>query len=148
MRLTIRILLIATVLVLLGSRLWKQQHPRSSAGFYIELPAHTSRQNCGDFEVTLLEVSKENVLTINSKPVSRETLPARLSDIYHLRAEGLLLVKADPNLTYQDVANILDVANGAVKNLYITLVTPGAEKEPCLVILRPRRPHPPSLETR
>ena len=139
MRLTIRILLVATVLVLLGCRFWKQYHPRSSAGFYIELPAHTSRQNCGDFEVTLLELTEQNVLTINSTPVSRETLAARLSGIYHLRAENLLLVKANPNLSFQDVASILDAANSSVKNLYVTLVTPGAEREPCLVILRPRK---------
>lgn len=108
-------------------------------GFYVELPAHISRHDCGDFDVTILEVSKENVLTINSKPVPRETVAARLNDIYRLQAERLLLVKADPNLTFQDVISIFDVANGSVKNLHVTLVTPGAEKEPCLVILRPRR---------
>ena len=139
MRLTIRILLIATILVL-GFRFWKQHRGRSSAGFYIELPAHTSRQNCGDFEVTILGVAKQNVLTINSKPVSSGTLAARLSEIYQLRTERLLLVKADASLSFQDVSSTIDVANGSVKNLYVTLVTPGAEKEPCLVILRPRRP--------
>jgi biopolymer transport protein ExbD len=119
-------------------------HPPT--GFYVELPAHVFRDDCGDFDVTILEMSKEKMLTINSKPVPRETLATRLSDIYRLRAERLLLVKADPNLSFQDVASIIDVANGSVENLYVTLVTPGAEKEPCLVILRPRKRAEP-LET-
>jgi biopolymer transport protein ExbD len=118
-----------------------------TTGFYVELPAHVSRDDCGDFDVTILEMSKEKVLTINSKPVPRETLATRLSDIYRLRAERLLLVKADPNLSFQDVASIIDVVNGSVENLYVTLVTPGAEKEPCLVILRPRKPRAAPFET-
>jgi biopolymer transport protein ExbD len=117
-------------------------------GFDVELPAHVFRDDCGDSDVTILEMSKEKVLTINSKPVPRETLATRLSDIYRLRAERLLLVKADPNLSFQDVASIIDVANGSVENLYVTLVTPGAEKEPCLVILRPRKLRAEPLETR
>ena len=117
-------------------------------GFYVELPAHVFRDDCGDFDVTILEMSKEKVLTINSKPVPRETLATRLSDIYRLRVERVLLVKADPNLSLQDVASIIDVANGSVKNLYVTLVTPGAEKEPCLVILRPGEPRAEPFETR
>jgi len=138
MRLTLRFLLIATILLMLGdSRVWKRLFHRS-AGFYIELPAHTSRSMCGDFDVIVLQISKENLLTINSESVSREALAARINDIYRLRAERLLLIRADPNLTFQDVAKTIDIARGAVENLYVTLITPGAEKEPCLVILRPR----------
>ena len=119
-----------------------------TTGFYVELPAHVFRDDCGDFDVTILEMSKEKVLTINSKPVPRETLATRLSEIYRPRAERLLLVKADPKLSFQDVASIIDVANDSVENLYVTLVTPGAEKEPCLVILRPRKPRAEPFETR
>jgi biopolymer transport protein ExbD len=109
-------------------------------GFYVELPAPISRPDCGDFDVTTLEVSKKNVLTIDSKPVSRETVAARLTDIYRLQTKHILLVKADPNLTFQEVASTIDVANGSVKNPYVTLVTPGAEKEPCPAIFRARKP--------
>ena len=108
-------------------------------GFYVELPAPISRPDCGDFDVATLEVSKKNVLTIDSKPVSRETVAARLTDIYSLQTKHILLVKADPNLTFQDVASTIDVANGSVKNPYVTLVTPGTEKEPCPAIFRARK---------
>ncbi len=42
-------------------------------GFYVEFPAHVSRSNCGDFDVIFLEISKDNLLTINSEPVRRPT---------------------------------------------------------------------------
>jgi len=66
---------------------------------------------CGDFDVIVLQISKENVLTINSESVPREALAAR-NDIYRLRAERLLLIRADPNLTFQDVAKTIDIAGG------------------------------------
>lgn len=141
MRLTIRFLLIATILLVLALRVWKRPF-HHCAGFYIELPAHISQSECGDFDVIVLQISKEDLLTINSEPVPRKTLAARLNDIYQFRAERLLLIRADPNLTFQDVAKTIDVAQGAVKNLYMTLITPGAEKEPCLFILRPRSRSP------
>ena len=107
-------------------------------GFYIELPAHTSQSQCGDFDVIVLQISKEHTLKINSEPVKRETVGARLHDIYRLRAERLLLVRADPDVSFQEVAGAIDVAHGAVKNLYVTLITPDAEKEPCLFIVAPK----------
>jgi len=51
-----------------------------------------------------------------------------------------LFVKADPDVSLQDVAGVIDTANGAVTNLYVVLVTPEAEKEPCLFIKRPFQP--------
>jgi biopolymer transport protein ExbD len=110
-------------------------------GFYIELPAHTSQSQCGDFDVIVLQISKEHTLKINSEPVKRETVGTRLHDIYRLRAERLLLVTADPDISFQEVAGAIDVAHGAVKNLYVTLVTPDAEKEPCLFIVAPKTSH-------
>jgi biopolymer transport protein ExbD len=136
----------ALVIAIVGFMIFPSLHP--PMGFYVELPAHVFPENCGDFDVTILEMSKEKLLTINSKLVPREIVATRLNEIYRLRAERLLLVKADPNLSFQDVASIIDVANGSVENLYVTLVTPAAEKEPCLVILRPSNPRAKPLETR
>jgi biopolymer transport protein ExbD len=144
MRLTLRILLIATAALIIGFRVSKQFSSRST-GFYIELPAHTSQSQCGDFDVIVLQISKEHSLTINSERVTRETVGGRLHDIYRVRAERLLLIRADPDLSFQEVAGVIDVAQGAVENLYVTLITPGAEKEPCLFILVPRHPQKPQL---
>jgi len=137
MRLTLRILLIATVVLMFGFKATKR-HLSQSAGFYSELPAHTSQSQCGDFDVIVLQISKDHSLKINSEQIPREIIAGRLKDIYRVRAERLLLIRADPDLTFQDVVRNIDVAQGAVKNLYVTLITPGAEKEPCLFIVAPR----------
>ena len=144
MRLTLRILLIATAALIIGFRVSKRLSRRST-GFYIELPAHTSQSQCGDFDAIVLQLSKEHSLTINSEQVTRETVGGRLQDIYRVRAERLLLIRADPDVSFQEVAGVIDVAQGAVKNLYVTLITPGAEKEPCLFIVMPRISRKPQL---
>ena len=139
MRLAIRILLIVTVMLIIGFRVSKR-HSSQSMGFYIQLPEHTSESQCGDFDVIVLQLSKDRSLAINSEPVTRENVGGRLHDIYHTRAERLLLIRADPDLRFQEVAESIDVAQGAVKNLYVTLITPGTEKEPCMFIVAPRIP--------
>jgi biopolymer transport protein ExbD len=140
MRLILRIVLIVTA-VALGVRAW-ERHLRHSTGFYIQLPAHKSQSECGDFDVIVLRMSKEHLLSINSEGISRPALAWQLHNIYSTRAERLLLIRADPELTFQDVAEMMDLAHGAVENLYVTLITPGAEKEPCLFIVAPRASRP------
>ena len=139
MRLTLRILLIATALLIIGLRVSKRFNG-SSAGFYVELPGHTSRSECGDYSVFILQISKGHSYRINSETVSGESLRGRLREIYRLRAERVLLVRADSDVSFQDVAEAIDMAQRAVTNLYVILVTPDAEKEPCLFVKRPVRP--------
>jgi biopolymer transport protein ExbD len=76
----------------------------------------------------VLQISKEHSLTINNDRVTRETVSARLHDIYRLRTERLLLRRADPDVSFQEVAGVIDVAQVAAKKLYVTLITPDAEK--------------------
>src|SRR5580704_3614729 len=139
MRLTLRILLVAAAVLLTGLSVSKHLK-RSSTGFLLELPGHTSRSQCGDFEAFVLEISKQNSVRINSEAVSNVSLRSRLREIYGRLGERVLFVKADPDVSLQDVAGVIDTANGAVTNLYVVLVTPEAEKEPCLFIKRPFHP--------
>ena len=143
MRLAIRILLIVTIVLMIGFRVETALKP--VYGFYIQLPEQTSQSECGDSDVIVLQLAKDHSLAINSETVTRENVGGRLHDIYHTRAERLLLIRADPDLRFQEVADIIDVAQGAVKNLYVTLITPGAEKEPCMFIVAPRFPRKPPL---
>jgi biopolymer transport protein ExbD len=142
MRLTIRILLIATAVLIIGLRVSKRLNSTSS-GFYVLLPGHVSPSECGDSSVIVLQISKEHSIRINSETVSRERLRGRLREIYRLHAERVLLVSADPDVSFQEVVGAIDTAQGAVTNLYLVLVTPEGEKEPCLFIKRP--PQPPKL---
>ena len=140
MRLTVRILLIIAALLIIGLRVSKRFNG-SSTGFYVLLPGHTSRSDCGDFSVFVLQVSKGHFYRINSESVSGESLTGRLREIYRLRAERVLLVRPDADVSFQDVAQAIDMAQEAVTNLYMVLVTPESEKEPCLFIKRPSPSH-------
>jgi biopolymer transport protein TolR len=52
-------------------------------------------------------------LKINQDDVTWETLEARLNDIFKTRAEKIMFVKADTELPFNDVAQVIDVAHAA-----------------------------------
>ena len=130
------------VILLLGLQISKRPNERS-AGLYVQLPGHDSRTDCGDFSVIALQISSERSYKINSEEVSNDALGGRLREIYRLKAERVLLVRADPDISFQEVATAIDTAQGAVTNLYLVLITPEAEKERCLFIRKPA--HSPRL---
>ncbi|MGA2902796.1 MAG: biopolymer transporter ExbD [Candidatus Korobacteraceae bacterium] len=53
------------------------------------------------------------VLKINQDDVTWETLESRLSDIFKTRAEKVMFVKADSDLPFNDVAQVIDIAHSA-----------------------------------
>src|SRR5664279_6069555 len=52
-------------------------------------------------------------LKINQDDVTWENLEGRLNDIFKTRAEKIMFVKADPDLTFNDVAQVIDIAHAA-----------------------------------
>ena len=62
-------------------------------------------------------------LSINQQPVEWEALRARLIEIYKTRAERVMFVKADRNIDFEEVANVIDTAHGAFPDMKIGLVT-------------------------
>jgi biopolymer transport protein TolR len=62
----------------------------------------------------VLEVLPGNVFKINTQPVSKAELPAKLKEIYTGRPEKVIFVKgAEKGVTYGDVMWAMDVARGA-----------------------------------
>lgn len=55
-------------------------------------------------------------LKLNQQDVSWQDLQSRLADIYKLRAQKVMFVKADKNVPWQDVATVIDEAHGAGVN--------------------------------
>jgi biopolymer transport protein TolR len=66
-------------------------------------------------------------LKINQDDVTWETLQARLSDIYKTRAEKVMFVKADADLSFSDVAQVIDIAHSADLSMKIGLITANVE---------------------
>ena len=52
-------------------------------------------------------------LKINQDDVTWDNLEGRLNDIFKTRAEKVMFVKADPDLTFNDVAQVIDIAHSA-----------------------------------
>lgn len=50
---------------------------------------------------------------INQDDVTWENLGGRLNDIFKTRAEKVMFVKADPDLTFDEVAQVIDIAHAA-----------------------------------
>jgi len=51
-------------------------------------------------------------LKINQDDVSWEDLQTRLTDIFKTRAERVMFVKGDPDVEFQNVAQVIDIAHG------------------------------------
>jgi biopolymer transport protein TolR len=51
-------------------------------------------------------------LKINQEDVSQENLQQRLTDIFKTRAERVMFVKGDPDVEFQNVAQVIDTARG------------------------------------
>src|ERR1044071_6943229 len=51
-------------------------------------------------------------LKINQEDVSWDNLQQRLTDIFKTRAERVMFVKGDPDVEFQNVAQVIDIARG------------------------------------
>jgi biopolymer transport protein TolR len=51
-------------------------------------------------------------LKINQEDVTWENLQTRLTDIFKTRAERVMFVKGDPDVEFQNVAQVIDIARG------------------------------------
>jgi biopolymer transport protein TolR len=56
---------------------------------------------------------QQAALKINQEDVTWDKLQGRLEDIYKTRAEKVMFVKCDPDLPFQDVAQVIDIAHSA-----------------------------------
>ena len=57
--------------------------------------------------------SKVSTIKINQDDVTLETLEGRLTDIFKIRAEKIMFVRADPDIPFEQVAQVIAIANSA-----------------------------------
>jgi biopolymer transport protein TolR len=79
-----------------------------------------------DSRMVVVQVEKGPVYKINSEVVVKDTLGARLQQIFATRADRVVFVKGDPDLEFQAVAFAIDVAKGAGLDK-VGLMTPKIE---------------------
>jgi len=71
-------------------------------------------------------IEKDKSMKINTEPTSEAKLGQRLEDIFKTRAEKVVFIKGDPELEFQTVAKVIDIAKGAGIDK-IGLMTPKIE---------------------
>jgi biopolymer transport protein TolR len=69
-------------------------------------------QNDADQRTVVITVAKDKSLQINNEATDMARLGPRLEEIFKTRAERVVFVKGDPDLDFQDVAKVIDVAKG------------------------------------
>jgi biopolymer transport protein TolR len=101
------------------------------------LPVHIAYQDqrCSDDRRdTFLEVLENGNLRILDsgapQDVKRNELAQRLEEVFGTRSERLLFVKADSNLPFQSVAEVIDISKPHVS--FVALLTPAVETGFCL----------------
>ena len=57
--------------------------------------------------------SKASTIKINQDDVTLESLEGRLTDIFKIRAEKIMFVRADPDIPFEQVAQVIAIANSA-----------------------------------
>jgi biopolymer transport protein TolR len=80
-------------------------------------PPKDKQQSAPDTRTIVVQVLKgggdKPALKINQDDVTWESLQGRLTDIFKERAERVMFVKADDNLPFADVAEVIDIAHSA-----------------------------------
>jgi biopolymer transport protein ExbD/biopolymer transport protein TolR len=70
---------------------------------------------------------RQPVYKINEKPLARNEVTGELRAIFASRGDRTIFVKGDASLTYQDVAEVVDMGHRAgIQN--IALMRPGREE--------------------
>ncbi len=63
--------------------------------------------------VQVIKTGGQPLLKINQEDVTWDKLQGRLEEIYKTRAEKVVFVKADTDLPFADVAQVIDIAHSA-----------------------------------
>jgi len=76
-------------------------------------PKSPQKQAEPDQRTIVVQVLKNNAVKINQDDVAMDKLQGRLEDIFKTRAEKVAFVKGDEDLTFYDVAQVIDKVHAA-----------------------------------
>jgi len=79
----------------------------------VQIPEEKEPTQANPAPNIVLEIFADGTLRINTEPVAKDKLLERLTLIYTGRPDKALMVKADPEVIYDDVIAAMDAARGA-----------------------------------
>jgi len=90
-------------------------------------PAQPNQKTDADQRTVVISVAKDKSLMINQEATDEARLGSRLEEIFKTRAERVVFVKGDPDLEFQVVAKVIDIAKGVGIDK-VGLMTPEMEE--------------------
>jgi len=116
-----------------------EQHFRipHSAGFLLKVDNPVPPENCELIVPLVLHISANRALRLNLEPEARDQLSGRLTVILKERIRPVLYIDADPEITVQELAELLDVASQSNEKVQIRLITRGNRKYTCVDAVPP-----------
>ena len=98
----------------------------------VQLPIEQEEESTTPSTPIVLEIDARGNMNINTRPVTKDGLQDRLSEIYSARPDKVLFVKASGEVLYQDVIVVMDAARGAGVEVLGAMLPPvgGAQPAP------------------
>jgi len=88
--------------------------PVAQKGIDIKLPeTQASGPDSGDVKGIVLTLEHDMSIKINAMQVSRDMLENELRNIFQIRTDKTIFIRADESINYGEVLKIIDVAKGA-----------------------------------
>jgi biopolymer transport protein ExbD len=87
--------------------------PVLQKGIDIKLPETGGQGTEGPTTAVVLTMESDKTIKINQDPIELNLLENRLRDMYQIRQDKTIFIRADETLPYQEVLRIIDIAKGA-----------------------------------
>ncbi len=103
-----------------------------SKGFYLEIGTISPPGQCGDSYPLVVGLLAGPRYMLNQQNLGKEELLQRLQVALGKRAERVVYLIADRDVSMQEFVYVLDIVNAAAKKVHVVLVTPGNQNGMCL----------------
>lgn len=87
--------------------------PKGLEALIPQPPPPNQKQDQADERTVVVTINKDHTMLLNTDPIAMAALQQRLEDVFRTRAERIMFVKGDPDIEYQWVAQVIDIAHGA-----------------------------------
>jgi biopolymer transport protein TolR len=94
--------------------------PLLPRGLAAAVPAKSSDKS-GETPI-VLKMAADGRLSINSRPISSDTLTMAIRDLYSSREDKVLFLSADKSLQYREVAQLIDRIKGVNPEIQVGLM--------------------------
>lgn len=87
--------------------------PVAPKGLDAQIPQPASKREAATPDAIVVSLDSKHHIKINQEPVALTDLGAKLEQIFETRSERSIFVSGDADVSFSDVAAIIDVAKGS-----------------------------------